>query len=74
MAQIVWLLIKALFPLLGLLFLMSLVPKLSMSPISVGQLTDMNCFVVFDDTSFFVHDRRDTGTLGIGHCRRRFPG
>jgi hypothetical protein len=36
----------------------SLVPKLSMNLISVGQLTDIHCIVVFDDTSCFVQDRR----------------
>jgi hypothetical protein len=32
----------------------SFVPQLSMNLMSVGQLTDMNCFVGFDDTSCFV--------------------
>jgi hypothetical protein len=33
---------------------------------SVGQLTNMNYFVVFDDTSCFVQDRRTHMLLGIG--------
>jgi hypothetical protein len=44
----------------------SIVPKISMNLISVGQLTDMNCFVGFDDTSCFVQDRRTHKLLGIG--------
>nr|ADB85406.1 putative retrotransposon protein [Phyllostachys edulis] len=44
----------------------SLVPTLSINLISVGQLTNMNCFVGFDD-SFFVQDRRTRVVIGTGH-------
>ena len=36
----------------------SFVPQLSMSLLSVGQITDQTCFVGFDDSSCFVQDRR----------------
>jgi hypothetical protein len=52
----------------------SLVPKLSMNLISVGQLTDMHCFVVFYDTSCFVQDRRTRALLGIGHRHKGDSG
>jgi hypothetical protein len=45
----------------------SLVPKLSMNPISVGQLADLNCVIGFDDTSCFVQDRKTRALLGSGH-------
>ena len=32
----------------------SLVPQLSMNLLSVGQITDQNCFIGFDDSSCFV--------------------
>ncbi|XP_022679406.1 uncharacterized protein LOC111256097 [Setaria italica] len=39
-------------------FDVSLVPKLSMNLISVGQLADMNCVIGFDATSCFIQDRQ----------------
>jgi histone deacetylase 1/2 len=41
-----------------------------MNLMSVGQLTDMNYFIGFDDTSCFVQDRRTQTLLGIGHCHK----
>lgn len=52
----------------------SLVPKLSMNLISVGQLTDTNCFVGFDDTSCFVQDRHTGAVIGTGHRQKRSCG
>jgi len=52
----------------------SLVPKLSMNLISVGQLADLNCVVGFDDTSCFVQDRRTQALLGTGHRHRSSSG
>jgi hypothetical protein len=37
------------------------VPDLSMDPLSVGQVTDHNYFVEFDDSSCLVQDRRTRG-------------
>jgi len=48
----------------------SFVPQLSMNLLSVGQLTDHNCFVGFDDSSCFIQDRRTGAVLGTGHRRR----
>jgi hypothetical protein len=52
----------------------SLVPILSMNLISVGQLTDIHCIVVFDDTSCFVQDRRTRALLGIDHRHKGASG
>ncbi len=52
----------------------SLVPKLSMNLISVGQITDKNCFVGFDDTSCFVQDRHSGAVVGTGHCQKGSSG
>jgi hypothetical protein len=41
------------------------VPGLSMNLLSVGKITDHNCFVRFDDSSCFVQDRRIE--IVIGH-------
>ena len=35
----------------------SYVPQLSMNLLSVGQITNQNCFIGFDDSSCFVQDR-----------------
>ena len=51
----------------------SFVPQLSMNLLSVGQVTDHNCFVGFDDTSCFIQDRRSGAVIGTGHRRRRSP-
>ena len=48
----------------------SFVPQLSMNLLSVGQLTDHNCFVGFNDSSCFIQDRRTGAVLGTGHRRR----
>ena len=48
----------------------SFVPQLSMNLLSVGQVTDHNCFVGFDDTSCFIQDRRNGNVIGTGHRRR----
>jgi hypothetical protein len=43
---------------------------LSMDLLSVGQITDHNCFVGFDDSSCFVQDRRTWDVIGTGrHCK-----
>lgn len=55
-------------------FDVSLVPKLSMNLISVGQLADLNCFIGFDDTSCFIHDRQTRALLGIGRRHRSSSG
>ena len=52
----------------------SFVPQLSMNLMSVGQLTDMNYFVGFDDTSCFVQDHRTQALLGTGHRHRSSSG
>jgi hypothetical protein len=46
------------------------VPELSMNLLSVGQITDHNCFVGFDDSSCFVQDRQTGVVIGTG-CRRK---
>ena len=46
------------------------VPQLSMNLLSVGQITDQNCFFGFDDSSCFVQDRRTGRVIGTGHHRR----
>ena len=51
----------------------SFVPQLSMNLLSVGQVTDHNCFVGFDDTSCFIQDRRSGAVIGTGHRRRGSP-
>ena len=48
----------------------SLVAQLSMNLLSVGQITDQNCFIGFDDSSCFVQDRRSGTVIGTGHRRR----
>jgi len=48
----------------------SLVPQLSMNLLSVGQITDQNCFIGFDDSSCFVQDHRSGTVIGTGHRRR----
>ena len=45
----------------------SLVPQLSMNLLSVGQITDQNCFIGFDDSSCFIQDRRNGTVIGTGH-------
>jgi hypothetical protein len=52
----------------------SIVPQLSMNLMSVGQLTDMNCFVGFDDTSCFVQDRQTGALLGTGRRHKNSSG
>jgi len=52
----------------------SIVPQLSMNLMSVGQLTDMNCFVGFDDTSCFVQDRQTGALLGTGRRLKNSSG
>jgi hypothetical protein len=49
------------------------VPELSMDLLSVGQITDHNCFVGFDDSSCFVHDRHTEDVIGIGRRRKSSP-
>ena len=51
----------------------SFVPQFSMNLLSVGQLADHNCFVGFDDSSCFIHDRRTGTVLGTGHRRSGSP-
>lgn len=46
---------------------MSLIPKLSMNLMSVGQLTDLYCFIWFDDSSCYVQNCRTKAVIGIGH-------
>jgi hypothetical protein len=41
-----------------------------MNLLSVGQITDHNCFVGFDDSSCFVQDRRTGVVIGTGRCCR----
>ena len=48
----------------------SFVPQLSMNLLSVGQITDQNCFVGFDDSSCFIQDRRSGKVIGTGHRRK----
>jgi hypothetical protein len=49
------------------------VPKLSMDLLSVGQITDHNCFVGFDDSSCFVQDRHTRDVIGTGRRRKSSP-
>jgi hypothetical protein len=49
------------------------VPELSMDLLSVGQITDQNCFVGFDDSYSFVQDRRTGVVIGTGHHRKSAP-
>ena len=51
----------------------SFVPQLSMNLLSVGQITDQNCFIGFYDSSCFVQDRRTGVVIGTGHHHRRSP-
>jgi hypothetical protein len=39
-----------------------------MNLLSVGQIADHNCFIGFDDSSYFIHGRQ-SGTV-IGTCHR----
>jgi hypothetical protein len=48
----------------------SLVPKLSMDLLSVGQIKYHNCFVGFDNSSCFIQDRQSVTVIGTGHRRR----
>jgi hypothetical protein len=48
----------------------SLVPQLSMDLLSVGQITDQNCFVGFDSSSCFIQDRQSGTVIGTGRRRR----
>jgi hypothetical protein len=48
----------------------SLVPQLSMDLLSVGQITEQNCFVGFDSSSCFIQDRQSGTVIGTGHRRR----
>ena len=50
----------------------SFVPQLSMNLLSVGQVTDQNCFVGFDDSSCFIQDRRRGKVIGTGHRHKRY--
>ena len=59
--------------LIGVLFVIpdvSLVPKLSVNLLSVGQIADHNCFIGFDDSSCFIQDRQSGIVIGTGHRRR----
>jgi hypothetical protein len=49
------------------------VPELSMNLLSVGQITDHNCFVGFDDSSCFVQDRHTGDVIGTGRRRKSSP-
>jgi hypothetical protein len=49
----------------------SLVPQLNMNLLSVGQITDQNCFVEFDDSSCFIQDRQSR--IVTGHSRKGAP-
>jgi hypothetical protein len=44
-----------------------------MDLISVGQITDNNCFVGFDDSSCFVQDRKTGDVIGTGRRRKTSP-
>jgi hypothetical protein len=44
-----------------------------MDLLSVGQITDHNCFVGFDDSSCFVQDLRTGEVIGTGRRRRAAP-
>jgi hypothetical protein len=48
------------------------VPEMSMD-LSVGHITDHNCFVGFDDSSYFVQDHRTGVVIGTGHRRKSAP-
>ena len=48
------------------------VTELSMD-LSVGQITDHNSFVGFDDLSCFVQDRHTGDMIGTGHRRKSSP-
>jgi len=41
-----------------------------MNLLSVGQITDQNCFIGFDDSSCSVQDHRSGTVIGTGHRRR----
>jgi hypothetical protein len=49
------------------------VPELSMDLLSVGQITDHNCFVGFDDSSCFIQDQHTWDVIGTGRCRQSLP-
>ncbi|KAG8042887.1 hypothetical protein GUJ93_ZPchr0264g29226 [Zizania palustris] len=44
-----------------------------MNLLSIGQVTDQNCFVGCDDSSCFIQDRRTRVVIGAGHRRRGSP-
>jgi len=44
-----------------------------MNLLSVGQVTDHNCFVGFDDSSCFVQDRQGGAVIGTGRRRKGAP-
>jgi hypothetical protein len=41
-----------------------------MNLLSVGQVTNQNCFVGFDDSSCFIQDRHSGKVIGTGHRRK----
>lgn len=45
----------------------SYVPDLSMKLISVGQLTDKKCIVLFDEKACYILDRASGNLAGVGH-------
>jgi hypothetical protein len=51
----------------------SFVPQLSMNLLSVGQITDHNCFVGFNDSSCFIQDCRTGALIGTGYLCRGVP-
>ena len=48
----------------------SLVPRMSMNLMSVGQLADMNYFIIFYAISCYVQDRQSKQVIGTGRLRR----
>jgi hypothetical protein len=44
-----------------------------MDLLSVGQITDHNCFIGFDDSSCFVQDRHTGDVIGTGRRRKSSP-
>jgi hypothetical protein len=49
------------------------VPKLSMNLLSIGQITDHNCFVGFNDSYCFVQDCHTGDAIGTDHHHRTIP-
>jgi hypothetical protein len=62
---------RVLFPIQTLLS--QILPELSMDLLSVGQITDHNCFVGFDDSSCFIQDRLTGDVIGTGRRRKSSP-